>query len=198
MSPRQRKEPGVRRAELVAAASELFAREGVEDTTVADIVAAAEVAQGTFYLYFSSKDAIICAVVEDLIDHTVRRIEKAVRESGQKAVEKLEAMAAVLLELNDEPHEVELMSVFHRPDNMPIHDRVTRSLARRLTPHVAAIVRQGVAEGVFVSEDPETSAAFIIGSLQGLETAFTDVGETRRAVRQLRTFVLRGLGYPVP
>ena len=195
MSARQHKEPGVRRAELVAAAARLFAEQGVGDTAVSDIVRAAGVAQGTFYLYFDSKDAIVCAVAEELIGGMVARIEEVLAESGRSAVEKLEAMALALLEITDESYEIELMAVFHRPDNLAIHDRVNRSVGPRLMPHLAGIIEQGVAEGVFVAEDPEATAWFVFGALQGMEAGFTDVERSREAVAQLRTFVLRALGY---
>ena len=61
-----------RRAELVSAAAAVFARRGVANTAVSDIVKAAGVAQGTFYLYFDSKDAAILAVVEQVLDDVVR------------------------------------------------------------------------------------------------------------------------------
>lgn len=195
MSARQRKEPHVRRSELVSAATALFAERGVSDTAVSDIVKAAGVAQGTFYLYFDSKDAIVCAVVEDLIDGMVQRIQSRLGDPNGSAVEKLEAMAAALLEVSDEPYEVELMDIFHRPDNRAIHDRVAREMVPRLLPYLAAIIEQGVAEGVFVSEDPETTSWFILGALQGLEAGFTEVERTREAIERLRAFVLRGLGY---
>lgn len=194
MSARLRKDPEHRRADLVAAAASLFAERGVSDTAVSDIVRAAGVAQGTFYLYFDSKDAVICAVVEALIERMVAHIEEALDDPERRPVEKLEAMAAALIEINDEPFEIELMAIFHRPDNLPIHDRVMRSLVPRLMPHLASIIRQGIDEGDFVSEDPETTAWFILGALQGLEAGFTDPAEVEQAVGRLKTFVLRGLG----
>lgn len=194
MNARLRKDPEHRRAELVAAAASLFAERGVSDTAVSDIVRAAGVAQGTFYLYFDSKDAVICAVVEALIERMVAHIEEALDDPDRRAVEKLEAMAAALIEINDEPFEIEMMTIFHRPDNLPIHDRAMRSLIPRLMPHLASIIRQGIDEGDFVSEDPETTAWFILGALQGLEAGFTDPAEVEQAVGRLKTFVLRGLG----
>ncbi|MDP2300077.1 MAG: TetR/AcrR family transcriptional regulator [Coriobacteriia bacterium] len=195
MSVRQRKDPEVRRAELVAAAAALFSERGVAATTVSDIVRAAGVAQGTFYLYFDSKDDIVCAVAEMLIDGMVARIESALDDPGRSAVEKLDAMASALVEINDEPYEIELMGIFHRPDNLAFHDSVNRSIVPRLMPHLARIIDQGVAEGSFVAEDPEKSAWFILGALQGLELGFTGTDEVRDAVGQLRAFVLRGLGH---
>ena len=51
-----------RRAALLDAARRVFEERGFLDTRVADIAAEAKVAQGTFYTYFDSKDAIFQAV----------------------------------------------------------------------------------------------------------------------------------------
>lgn len=48
-----------RRAQILDAARQYFARHGVADTTVADIAGAAGVAKGTVYLYYQSKDEIL-------------------------------------------------------------------------------------------------------------------------------------------
>ena len=57
-----------RKAHLLAAARTVFERRGFLDTRVADIVAEANVAQGTFYTYFDSKEAVFRAVAQDVID----------------------------------------------------------------------------------------------------------------------------------
>ena len=58
-----RTKPG-RRADLLAAARAVLAEKGLEAATVSEIVARAGVAQGTFYLYFPSKMALIPALQE--------------------------------------------------------------------------------------------------------------------------------------
>ncbi len=57
-----------RKAHLLAAARVVFERRGFLDTRVADIVAEANVAQGTFYTYFDSKEAVFQAVAHGVID----------------------------------------------------------------------------------------------------------------------------------
>ena len=57
-----------RKAHLLAAARTVFERRGFLDTRVADIVAEASVAQGTFYTYFDSKEAVFQAVAQGVID----------------------------------------------------------------------------------------------------------------------------------
>ena len=58
------KKPEERKAEMVAAASKLFAQQGFVRTSVAEIVTAVDVAKGLFYYYFTTKDEMVKAVVE--------------------------------------------------------------------------------------------------------------------------------------
>ena len=58
------KKPEERRAEMVAAATRLFAQQGFVKTSVAEIVSAVDVAKGLFYYYFTTKDDMVKAVVE--------------------------------------------------------------------------------------------------------------------------------------
>ncbi|WP_241418989.1 TetR/AcrR family transcriptional regulator [Acidiphilium multivorum] len=53
------KHPDVRREELLQAASVLFEKNGVSATSIGDITDSINVARGTFYLYFTSKDDVI-------------------------------------------------------------------------------------------------------------------------------------------
>jgi AcrR family transcriptional regulator len=56
-----------RKAALLDAARRVFEKRGFLDTRVADIVAEARVAQGTFYTYFDSKDAVFQAVATGVV-----------------------------------------------------------------------------------------------------------------------------------
>ena len=57
---------GGRREQLLAAAREVLAEHGYERTTVSSIATRANVAQGTFYLYFPSKEALPGALALEL------------------------------------------------------------------------------------------------------------------------------------
>ena len=54
------------RDELLDAARRVFERDGYLDTRVADIAAAAGLAHGSFYTYFSSKQDVFLAIVRDV------------------------------------------------------------------------------------------------------------------------------------
>jgi AcrR family transcriptional regulator len=55
------------RAQLVAAACSLFARQAVESVTVDDVVKEAGVAKGTFYVHFDGLEGLNAAVAEELV-----------------------------------------------------------------------------------------------------------------------------------
>jgi AcrR family transcriptional regulator len=54
-----------RRQEILAAALRCFARNGFHNTTITDVVRESGVSQGTFYLYFETKDDVIAALADD-------------------------------------------------------------------------------------------------------------------------------------
>ena len=57
------------------AAREVFERDGFLDARIADITATARTATGSFYTYFTSKEEIFLAVVDELSDEvaSIRR-----------------------------------------------------------------------------------------------------------------------------
>jgi AcrR family transcriptional regulator len=63
------------RAEIVAAADDLFYRRGYAHTSFADIAAVVEISRGNFYHHFKSKDEILEAVIAARIANTERMLE---------------------------------------------------------------------------------------------------------------------------
>lgn len=64
MVRREKKSPEQRREQILLAARVLFARQGFEQTTVKEIAHAAQVAEGTIYLYFANKQEVLFAMVK--------------------------------------------------------------------------------------------------------------------------------------
>lgn len=70
------KELDDKKSRLLYAAKEVLAEKGLEKTTISDIVKKAGMAQGTFYLYFPSKNALIPAIANDLLQTMLHKIKK--------------------------------------------------------------------------------------------------------------------------
>jgi AcrR family transcriptional regulator len=183
-----------RRAELASAAAGVFAEHGVANTAVSDIVKAAGVAQGTFYLYFDSKDDVVLAVVERMVDQMVAGIEAAACAPDDSAVERMLSLGDMLSSFERDPGATELVDILHHRDNRALHDRLAQHLLPRLIPLVESIVEQGVSEGTFHVPDTHAAAWFVLGGLQSTELMGTPAAEMPAALAASTQLALRALG----
>jgi AcrR family transcriptional regulator len=85
---RERKKQRTRET-IVAAALELFAERGYQQTTVADIADAAEVSKGTVFAYFASKEDIVFADTAPVCEDLLRQLRD--RAADRTAVDVLRA-----------------------------------------------------------------------------------------------------------
>lgn len=86
MSLRDRKRARTRQA-LVDAATELFARNGYEQTTIAEIAAAADIAPRTFFSYFATKEDLVFPERDERVGAAIAAI--ASRQPGEGPMEVL-------------------------------------------------------------------------------------------------------------
>ena len=68
------------RAKLVDVARQLFAKQGVDNTTMNDIAVASTKGRRTLYTYFKSKEEIYVAVVESELDKLAEALDKVAAE----------------------------------------------------------------------------------------------------------------------
>jgi AcrR family transcriptional regulator len=184
-----------RRQELIDAAVAVFSAKGVSAVSVDDIVRAAGVAKGTFYLYFATKDDAVNAVATWMVDGVADRIEAAATDPTRSPIERLLAFGAGVREIGDEPYERDLIEVFHRPENRALHDRVGARGLVRLTPVVAGIIAAGIERGDFRRQDPLRAAAYVMACFGSLHEVVSAPEDLPDAIHELHRFVLRGLGY---
>jgi AcrR family transcriptional regulator len=66
-SPRERR-IAARKAQILAAAARIFAKQGFHNTTTREIAHAAQVSEGTIYNYFDSKNALLIGIMSRLAE----------------------------------------------------------------------------------------------------------------------------------
>ncbi|OJZ66239.1 TetR family transcriptional regulator [Mycobacterium paraffinicum] len=93
------KPPG-KRERLIAAACDLFYRQGIAGTTLAHIAEAAEVPLGNVYYYFKTKDDIVAAVAEARTEE-IRSATAALQRRHGTPKARLKALVAMLAESRD-------------------------------------------------------------------------------------------------
>ena len=84
------------KAKLVDVARQLFAKMGVENTTMNDIALASKKGRRTLYTYFKSKEDIYMAVVEselDILSDIMKRVVEKDISPDQKIIERYRVKA---------------------------------------------------------------------------------------------------------
>lgn len=74
------KEHDVRRNEILDKAESLFEVKGYNKTTVNDILREVNIAKGTFYYYFKSKEEVLDAVIDRYLEIALERAEDVKKE----------------------------------------------------------------------------------------------------------------------
>src|ERR1700733_10037388 len=83
------------RTRVLDAAVDLFARQGYDGTSVAEVIAQAGVAKGGFYHHFASKEALLYEVYGDLITRQLAAMDAIVHRQLSAG----ETLRAIILDL---------------------------------------------------------------------------------------------------
>lgn len=163
--PRIVKKPEDRRREIVETARRLFKTKKYDKTTMQDVVDALDIAKGTVYHYFKSKEELLEAVVESMVDEDVLRRQLLIKKAQGNALEKLRS----LIELKSIAADNEtLLKHLHRPSNVGMHARLLAVTLMKEAPLYEKVIRQGCKEGLFQTDTPLECAEFIISAIQFL------------------------------
>lgn len=177
-------------------AEQLFLENGYEETMVSDIVKKAGIAQGTFYYYFKSKEAVLDEITDKYINITVAGMEKISKQDNLTALNKLVQIFQFSSSFRDDIKGI--MEYIHEERNIHMHRKFEQRIPHETVAPLAYIIKQGVEEGVFNTEYPEDAAKAFIGVsamvLQGIDSADQDSGEFIRKLRATFDFIERILG----
>jgi AcrR family transcriptional regulator len=160
------KDPEERRSELIACAQKLFYSKGYERTSINDIVKEVGVAKGTFYYYFDSKQAILEAMIDELVAYSVDLMRPIIENSSLNAVEKwIQALRIVgnwKVGLRSELGA--LLKMMYSDENALLRFKTNQRTVEMLSPELAKIIAQGIDEGVFDTRYRKDSAKIAFGS----------------------------------
>jgi AcrR family transcriptional regulator len=160
-SPRRRNWDARRQA-IIDVSARMFARRGYHATGIMDLCEANELGKGALYHYIGSKEALLAAIHDRVMDEVLQGAER-VGAAGGPPAEQL----AMLGE--------ELLNVIHRyPDHVWVflHEfpaltgaraKAFRERRRVYEDRVEAVLRTGVESGAFRDVDPWLTARAWLG-----------------------------------
>ncbi len=103
-----------RRQQLLDAAIKVFARKGYVETSIDDIITEAEVARGTFYLYFPGKKEIFLAIIDHYFELLTDLVNRLMDEEWPAHLDRARFREHVLTWLRFFAHHRDLAKVIYR------------------------------------------------------------------------------------
>ncbi len=184
---------------LIDVARQLFARNGVDNTTMNDIASASDKGRRTVYTYFKSKTEIFNAVVNREAQIIIDRLE-AMPTEGLSPEEKL--MNFVFTRFEAVKDVVVRNGSLRASFFLDIRrvDRIRRVNKHKELAILKSILQEGVDQGVFRLPNVDKTAAVLLMAMQGLDVhycrdSFADVGINRASLRlYINDFVINGIG----
>jgi AcrR family transcriptional regulator len=188
------------RRRLLEAAEEVFGALGYHDASIVKITEAAGVAQGTFYVYFESKQEVF----DELVDDLNRRVRHAMSEASARGRTRVEAerlgFRAFFAFTAEHPA---LYRVIRQAEFVSPH-ALHRHYERIAEGYIAGLER-AIADGEIAEQDPAVVAWALmgVGELLGMRWILWGDPDDPNAppaevseddFEQMFAFIQRGLG----
>jgi len=163
------KKPAERRLDIVRAARNLFQTQDYEKTSMKDVMEILNIAKGTIYHYFPSKEALLEAVIEDIVDTNIEHMQNLIQNTSGTALEKIQILATAG---NISAENEDILDKLHKPGNSAMHSRLLAATLTKQALLYEKLIRQGCDEGIFQTNNTLECAEFILAGVQFL----TDMG----------------------
>ncbi len=146
------KEAEVRRREILVVARELFVKKGYEQTSVNDILKIVDIAKGTFYYYFASKEEVLESIILDIVEEGARRAEKILKDKSIPLVNRI--MMAIMAQAPEFEGSDEIKEELHKVENTKLEQLYLKAMLKRMTPVLQEPILEGIDQDVFHMEYP--------------------------------------------
>lgn len=185
-----------KRQGIISAAIAVFSEKGVAKATVADIVARAGIAQGTFYLYFPSKLEVMGGIAEHLVARMLTHLQQ--RLDGLPVADRLDGLPAALFEVVGQNRELAtlLYAGMAQSPQMRRWEQIYQPIYAWLEDSLVQAGEQGL---VRAGMEPALCARIVLGTVEAAAEqvhlyADTDRQQAAAHRRELETFLHHALG----
>lgn len=182
-----------RRAHLLAVARRRFVADGYKKTPVSAIVREAGVAQGTFYLYFPNKQAVLAELRREVF----RDYARTLGEAAALPLPADERFARLVVGMTTAvARNLDLERVFRHAESAEETLQAAREGRARLASTALAFIEDGVQQGVFAGPASLRIAGFVVTLFDNIlyEAHVFEPGAVGEVVADSLRFVLRGMG----
>ena len=139
----------------------LFLEKGYDNTSISDILSNLNIARGTLYYHFESKEAIMDEIIERSIKSVIEEAKGIVFREGLPVHEKMFTLFSSTSMRRLSGREL-MIDYLNQPQNALLHEKINRSFIQKIVPILGDIIKEGVEEGTFINAYPYESAEMIL------------------------------------
>ncbi|HCP46487.1 MAG TPA: TetR family transcriptional regulator [Deltaproteobacteria bacterium] len=189
-----------KRGQILAAAVDVFASRGFHRSRVADVARAADVADGTIYLYFKSKDDILISIFEEKMASMIEGAEQ-VLSGVADPLEKLRQFALFhMRNVEDHRNEAKVLQVELRLSNTFMKEYNPVRL-RQYMDIIGQLIEEGREAGIIRSDvNPVIVRRAFFGALDEIAMQWILTPKARYGLKesaeQVADVFVRGLRAP--
>ncbi len=190
-----------KRALIIEAAANVFARRGFSGTLMADIAFEAGIGKGTLYEYFDSKEDLFFAVFEWFVQATEAEAKVSISALGGSASERLDALSDSLMSSWAQMKDMYslVMEFWSASASSQMRERFKQAFKNGYSDFrqiVSALIREGIQGGEFRPEvDAESVAAALVGTWDALllQAWFDEAFDPQTTARRFMAALTSGL-----
>jgi AcrR family transcriptional regulator len=157
----------VKRKELLSIAESLFLEKGYEHASIDDILKRSDISKGAFYHYFKSKEEVLVASIENLLDEAVAYLQPTVDDPNLNAITKFVTFMDQKSKFQSQKLEyAALLGKLMQSD--VFQQKYVIASSQKLVPLFGKIIEQGIEESVFRVTYPYETADILIRTIVGV------------------------------
>jgi len=157
----------VKRSTILDATRRLVQTKGYEQMAIQDLLDDLQISKGAFYHYFGSKQALLEALIEHMLDEGEQLLIAITHDPTLSALEKLQHFFVQLAQWKTAQKDtfLGLLRVWYADENALVRHKLYAARIKRITPWLAAIVRQGLEEGTLRTGYPDEVGQVVVSLL---------------------------------
>lgn len=166
-------EHAIKRSEILDAAQRLIYTKGYESMAIQDILDLLNMSKGAFYHYFSSKQDLLEAFTERMMNEGIRVLSPILEDPGLDPIGKLEAyfQSGAAWKAQNKAAVTQMVRIWYADENALVRQKMLARAKERVIPLLARLIQEGIDHGDFNTPNSYQAAHFMILMQQSLGDA---------------------------
>lgn len=186
----------VRKQEVLETAMGLFASQGYEATSIAQIIAALGISKGAFYHHYSSKEDLVEALAAMYAEEAAARARSVLEDESLDAFGRLSMFLSRMrnTKIESGPQLQAAFAPIFLEKNRNLYERTQAAVNNVIRPILAKIIAEGIADRAFDTPDAEAAAEIMLhlmASTRPLIAALYASTDPLGVERQIQAIVAR-------